>query len=747
MAVPLPPGFELESRGDYDPLGPLLKSGIEATNGYRTPEDIQRLKREGYTPAPDSDHLRGDAVDLVPGKSGWNLKKLAVEARKQFGPEAQIGIHNGTHVHVSLKGWGQAPGTPGTPRSGLPPVPDGFEVEQRGALDNAAIAKTDPSVTEVAGFRDELKANPKGAEQFHDALYQAASSGQIKSVADAQAWASEYNKANGTDFGVADSDLSRKAIAAAVAGQPFSVELPQMSQGQAARMQQRIAETNGSKGAAAVLGAEDAITLGANDEIGALIDAGGDFLSGKGFDYTGNLNATRGYIDAVQGEHPNYYLGGQIAGGVLVPAVGDMSSLANLAKVGAVEGGIYGFNEADGSLADRGAGAAIGAGAGAVAAPALGAAFNAATPVVRRILGREAAGAPVEGEVAPEAVIAPEAAVGPESAAMAAERGPSITGEVPVNRVAVEPGTEEQRAVAAQVQPEDVVAPSSEVAEPPPLSEVAKAGNINLSRIETPEDIDALMKFTADTFGGFNEERRGVQSWEATEALAKDLGMTPDDLLARRTGEAFNAEQAHAARGILSASAAETRNLADKALTGTAEDKAAFVKSFLLHAAITEKASGAAAEAGRALNIYRKVSKASLGDRAAIQEAVKRLQSGASVEDVAAMVNSLADDPTALNRFARDAIKPRFRDKLLFVWINSLLSGPKTHVVNMSSNLLTAVMGLPEHALAAAIGKLHGGDKVFLSEIGPRFYGMMRGGAESLSAAIPSTVAHGSRRR
>jgi hypothetical protein len=190
MAVPLPPGFELESRGDYDPLGPLLKSGIEATNGYRTPEDIQRLKREGYTPAPDSDHLRGDAVDLVPGKSGWNLKKLAVEARKQFGPEAQIGIHNGTHVHVSLKGWGQAPGTPGTPRSGLPPVPDGFEVEQRGALDNAAIAKTDPSVTEVAGFRDELKANPKGAEQFHDALYQAASSGRIKSVADAQAWAS-----------------------------------------------------------------------------------------------------------------------------------------------------------------------------------------------------------------------------------------------------------------------------------------------------------------------------------------------------------------------------------------------------------------------------------------------------------------------------------------------------------------------------------------------------------------------------
>jgi uncharacterized protein YcbK (DUF882 family) len=101
----LPPGFELESRGNFDPLGPLLSKGIEATNGYRTKGDIERLRKEGYTPASNSDHLRGDAVDLVPGKSGWNLTRLAIEAKKVFGPDAQVGIHNGTHVHVSLKGW------------------------------------------------------------------------------------------------------------------------------------------------------------------------------------------------------------------------------------------------------------------------------------------------------------------------------------------------------------------------------------------------------------------------------------------------------------------------------------------------------------------------------------------------------------------------------------------------------------------------------------------------------------------
>jgi endonuclease YncB( thermonuclease family) len=150
----LPPGFEIEDRGDYDPLAPLLQAGVEPTNGYRTKGDIQRLKAEGYTPATNSDHLRGDAVDLTPGKSGWNLTKLAAKAKEVFGPEAQVGIHNGTHVHVSLKGWGQAPGTPGTKYSGLPDVPEGFEVEQRGSLKGANYGSSKlPAVPE--GFEVE----------------------------------------------------------------------------------------------------------------------------------------------------------------------------------------------------------------------------------------------------------------------------------------------------------------------------------------------------------------------------------------------------------------------------------------------------------------------------------------------------------------------------------------------------------------------------------------------------------------
>ena len=119
---------------DPNLLKPLLDAGAVPTNGYRTQGDIQRLRAQGYTPAADSDHLRGDAVDLVPGKMGLTLDQLVQRAKQTLGPGASASVHNGTHVHISVPGWGMAPGTPGTPNSGLPPLPSGYALSQRGSL-------------------------------------------------------------------------------------------------------------------------------------------------------------------------------------------------------------------------------------------------------------------------------------------------------------------------------------------------------------------------------------------------------------------------------------------------------------------------------------------------------------------------------------------------------------------------------------------------------------------------------------
>src|SRR3546814_2846879 len=59
------------------------------------------------------------------------------------------------------------------------------------------------------------------------------------------------------------------------------------------------------------------------------------------------------------------------------------------------------------------------------------------------------------------------------------------------------------------------------------------------------------------TAGGFDAARRGQISHAETQALARDLGITADDLLARRSGQAFNAEEAYAARAILDKSGKE----------------------------------------------------------------------------------------------------------------------------------------------------------------------------------------------
>jgi endonuclease YncB( thermonuclease family) len=116
-----------------DPAAILKREGFEWTNGYRTKDDIIRLRRQGYKPANDSRHLDGDAVDLThptlsPTQQEARLKQL-------FGDWRGAQIRNeGDHRHLFLPGWGQAPGTPGTPYSGLPDLPKGATLVRRGAL-------------------------------------------------------------------------------------------------------------------------------------------------------------------------------------------------------------------------------------------------------------------------------------------------------------------------------------------------------------------------------------------------------------------------------------------------------------------------------------------------------------------------------------------------------------------------------------------------------------------------------------
>ena len=68
-----------------------------------------------------------------------------------------------------------------------------------------------------------------------------------------------------------------------------------------------------------------------------------------------------------------------------------------------------------------------------------------------------------------------------------------------------------------------------------------------------------------------------------------------------------------------------------------------------------------------------------------------------SMSDIAKMLSSMDPENVAnVNRLANKLNDPTLSDKWLEAWINGLLSGPQTHVVNVLSNMLTTAEYLDE---------------------------------------------------
>jgi hypothetical protein len=230
------------------------------------------------------------------------------------------------------------------------------------------------------------------------------------------------------------------------------------------------------------------------------------------------------------------------------------------------------------------------------------------------------------------------------------------------------------------------------------------ARNINLANLNTTEDVSTLIDEVAKADApNINEARRQKITNDELPKLADDLGMTVDDLLARRQGAAFNAEQILAARKILVASGENLVKLANAAKNGSEMDLALFRRAMSQHRAIQSQVSGMTAEAGRALQSFRVVAASSREQERLIKEALETTGGEAVSRDMAAMLSEL-DSPEKIGRFVKDANKATTKDQLYEVWINGLLSSPTTHMVNILSNTIVAALTVGERKIASAIG-------------------------------------------
>lgn len=259
--------------------------------------------------------------------------------------------------------------------------------------------------------------------------------------------------------------------------------------------------------------------------------------------------------------------------------------------------------------------------------------------------------------------------------------------------------------------------------------------NFRLDKFDTPEDGQRMIDTVANDFDGFMAQRRGKVSWAQTAAESENVAL--EDLLGRKPAQAWNAAQLQAGRHILLDYVDQSRSMAAKIMAGQADDetKLAFRQLLAQQAALQAQLSGAVAEAGRALNIMKSVT--AQGGRlrsSQVQEAFKTLGGDNLTLELARIVEA-ADSPVAVLNAARKGYAARSLDALQEVWINGLLSTPATHAVNLTSNSLFSALQVPERALAAVIGKLHRGDKVYFSEAEEMFYGSLAGFRDGLVAA------------
>jgi len=234
------------------------------------------------------------------------------------------------------------------------------------------------------------------------------------------------------------------------------------------------------------------------------------------------------------------------------------------------------------------------------------------------------------------------------------------------------------------------------------------AGNLNLSRVENAEQLGKIYGKTVKLFKKeLGEATRGYRSNKRTVEAAEMLGMTPGKLLKRRRGQAFNAEEATAARFLLASSADNLSNLAKKiqTLEATGVDKFEFQKALNLHYAIQAQVQGMTAEAGRALQAFRIPAKTEAFKVKQIGDVLKSMPEGVSPEKMAAAIGSMEDVGQVTN-FTRNVQRATTKDMFLEAWINGLLSGPQTHAVNTMSNMLTAMWQVPERLLAGTIGRI-----------------------------------------
>lgn len=268
---------------------------------------------------------------------------------------------------------------------------------------------------------------------------------------------------------------------------------------------------------------------------------------------------------------------------------------------------------------------------------------------------------------------------------------------------------------------------------------------INHARMNTAEDVRAALQQMADLDAkNITDKTRGVVSNEQTikesSAEYRDL----NDLIGRPPGP-MNAAQATAARRVLASSGEQIVQLAKIAQAANASpaDIFNFRRAMAVHYALQSEIIAARTETARALQAWSIPVGASKARSQAITDLIAQQGGAGDLQALAKAVASVGDNPTAINTMARELGRGRFGKALYQVWINGLLSGPKTHMVNITSNAMNALYAIPERYMAAGISKAFYDGEIKSGEATAQAFGLVKGIRDGFRLVVMGNKADG----
>lgn len=242
---------------------------------------------------------------------------------------------------------------------------------------------------------------------------------------------------------------------------------------------------------------------------------------------------------------------------------------------------------------------------------------------------------------------------------------------------------------------------------------------VNFARINTSDDVKQVIGQVADAFKlDLEKTRRGIRSNTETVASAQDIDAFRA-LMDRPTAQPLNAEQTFAVRELWASAAQKLQEVAETAATNPSnENLFAFRKMLATFHAIQAEVIAVRTETARALQQWRIPAGTGADRFANLEQTIEAFGGNTLNADFAARIARLGREggSRAIAEGVDKGVLARSHDAVLEYWINGLLSGPKTHLVNTLSN--TGVIGqvLLERAFAGRLGVLLGDQGVEVGE-------------------------------